>query len=280
MRSLDDDFGGLGKRGGRTAPAYDAEGLGLVLGEAAHPLMENGGYDDVVIAVPVHILVGKLLERTDSGNILDEIAALAVTDGDITNALLRSEERFDNGDRMGDAGGNKGSGERAVGFTVDGNACFLVKTGEPVNILPVTDGLFHRYVLGVGEIVGNAAALVAGEAARIADLGEKPCIGGTVANLHGGVKSVDDLTAAGNAVVDCREAVQHGAALLHGFTDAHLRFLVAVLSGIAVDGRGEKIGSALVLKIGEKLNMVVNQRHACTGLNKGDAPVLGVDELS
>ena len=51
MGGFDNDLGGLGQCGNGAAQGDDAEGLGLVCGETAHPLMQYGGDCDVVIAV-------------------------------------------------------------------------------------------------------------------------------------------------------------------------------------------------------------------------------------
>ena len=100
-----------------------------------------------------------------------------------------------------------------------------------------------------------------------------------MADLERSIECVYDLAAARNAVVDCRKAVEHRAAFLHGFADAVLRLLVAVLTGIAVDGGRQQIRFALILQIGQKLNMLVDKSNACAGLNERCAAVFCVDEL-
>jgi hypothetical protein len=71
--------------------------------------MENGGYNDVLIAIFLKILVGELIEHADSRNVLNEVAALTVADGDIANALLSGKKRLNDSNGMGDTCGNEGA---------------------------------------------------------------------------------------------------------------------------------------------------------------------------
>ena len=263
----------------RAAPADDAERLGFVHREAAHPLVEHRGDADVPVAALFEVLVGELLQHADRRHVLHEVAALAVADGDVFHALFGGEKRLDDRDRVRDARRNERAGQRTVRLTVDGNAGFLIDAGETVDVLPVGDRLFHRNVLRVRQVVGNAAALVAREAARIGDLGQKTRVRRAVAHLDRRVQRVDEPAAAVYAVIDGRETVQHGTAFLHRFANAGLRLLIPVLAGITVDRGGQKIRLALVLQIGQKLDLRVDQRHARARLDQRDALVFGVDQL-
>jgi len=100
-----------------------------------------------------------------------------------------------------------------------------------------------------------------------------------MAHLNGRIEAVDELTAARNAMVYGREAVEHGAALFKGFADAGFGFFVAVLAGIAVNRGGQKIRLALVLQIGQKLDLILDERYAGARLNQRYAAVLCVDQL-
>ena len=279
VRGLDDDLRCLRKRRRCAAPADDAERLRFVLRETAHPLMEDGGDDHVLVAVLLEVFVRELLEHADRRDVLHEVAALTVADGDVLHALLGGEQRLDDRDRVRDAGGHERAGQRTVRLAVDGNARFLIDAGETVHVLPVRDRLFHRNALCVREVIGDAAAFVAGEAARVCDLGEQTRVRRAVAHLDRRVQRVDQPSAARNAVIDRREAVQHGAALLHRLADAVFGFLIPVLTRIAVDRGGQKIRLALVLQIRQKLDLRVDERHARARLDQRDALVLGVDQL-
>ena len=279
MRRFHDDLGRFRERRGRAAPGDDAERLCFVLREPAHPLMEHGGHAHVPVSALFEVLVGELLQHADRRHVLHEIAALAVADGDVLHALLGGKQRFDDRDRVRDAGGHERAGQRTVRLAVDRNARFLIDAGQPVDVLPVFDRLFHRNVLRVGQVIGDAAALVAGEAARVGDLGQKPRVRRAVAHLDRRVQRVDESAAARDAVIDRRESVQHGAALLHGFTNAVLGFLVAVLTRVAVDRGGQKVRFALVLQVRQKLDLRVDQRDARARLDQRSAVVLGVDQL-
>ena len=56
--------------------------------------MEYGRYVYILIAVFFEIFVRELFERVEGCNILNEVAALPVADGDIFDTLFGSEERF------------------------------------------------------------------------------------------------------------------------------------------------------------------------------------------
>ena len=279
MGRLDDDLGGLAQGCSSGAPGNDAEGLGLVGGEAAHPLMEHGGHMHIAVAALFHIFVGKLLQRADGRHILRQVAALAIAHGDVLDALLCRQQRFDDGHGVGDAGRHQRAGQGAVGLPVDGDAGLLIHTGEPVHILPVPDGLLHGDIFGVGQVIGDAAALIGGKAAGVGDLGEQTGVGGAVADLHGDIQALDELAAGVDAVVHCGEAIEHGAAVFDGLLDAVLRLRIAVLTGVAVDGGGQQICFALVLQIGQQLDVLIQQRNAGAGLDQGDAVLLGVQQL-
>ena len=93
------------------------------------------------------------------------------------------------------------------------------------------------------------------------------------------MQGLDDLTAGANAVVDSGEAVQHAAAGLDGLLDAVFAFFVAVLAGVRVDGGGQQVSLALVLQIGQQLDVLLQQSDAGAGLDQGLAVLLGVDQL-
>ena len=82
-----------------------------------------------------------------------------------------------------------------------------------------------------------------------------------------------------DAVVHRREAVEHGPVQTHGLTDAVLRLLVAVLAGVAVDGGGQQVRLALVLKVLQELDVLADEGHAGAGLYQGPACLLGGKEL-
>ena len=180
---------------------------------------------------------------------------------------------------MGDAGGHQSAGQGAEGLTVDGDAVLFVDAGETVNVLPVADGLLDGDVLGVGQVVGDAAAFVAGEAAGVGDLGEETGVGGAVTDLHGDVQVLDDGAAALHTVVDGREAVQQAALSLHGLADAVLGLAMTVLTGVAVNGGGEEVGAAFVLQELQELNVLLDESHAGAGLDQGNALLLGIGKL-
>ena len=101
-----------------------------------------------------------------------------------------------------------------------------------------------------------------------------------MADLDRSLQRFDDPSAALNAVVDCREAVQHGAAFLLGNADAVFAVFIAVLSGIAVDGGGEQVCFACILQVLQQFDVLVDERNARSGLGEGAAFVLGLDQLS
>ena len=276
---LDDDLGGLGQGCDQAAGGDDTEGLGLVRGEAAHPLVQHRGDHHVVIAVLVQVLFRQLFQSLDGGHVLAQVAALAIANANVFDTLLRGQQRLDDGDGVGDAGGHQGAGQGAVGLPVDGNAHFLIKTGEAVHILPVPDGALHGDVLAVGQVVGNAAALIAGKAAGVGDFGKQPGIGGAVADLNRHIDAFNDLAAVENAVVDSREAIEHGPAQTDGLGNAVFGLLVPVLTGVGVNGGGQQIGLAFLFQKLQQLDMLFQYGNTGTGLNQGTVVPLGVDQL-
>ena len=99
-------------------------------------------------------------------------------------------------------------------------------------------------------------------------------------HLHRDIQAFNDLTAARNAVIDGREAVEHGPLRLDGFQNAVFRLFIAVLAGVAVNGGGQQVSLALVLQIGQKLDVLFNQSDAGAGLNQGLPLFLGCFELA
>ena len=85
----------------------NAESLGLIGGEAAHPLVQNGGDHHVIVAVLLQVLLRELLQRLNGGYVLNEVAALAVAHGDVLDALFGGQKGLDDGHGVGDAGGTR-----------------------------------------------------------------------------------------------------------------------------------------------------------------------------
>ena len=279
MRGLNDHLRRLGKGGNHAAHGNHAERLGLVRRETAHPLMQHGGHFYIVIAVFMQVFIGQLLQRLDGCDILHKVAALAIAYGDVLHALLGGEQRLNHSCGVGDARRHEGAGERTVGLAIDRNAHLLIQAGQPVHVLPVADGARHGNVLAIGQVVGDAAALIAGEAAGIGDLGKQPSIRRAMTHLYGHMHALDHLTAFLHAMVDSRETVEHGAVKAQRFVDAVFGFLVAVLAGIAVNGRRQQIRLALILQMPEQLDMAIHNRNACTGLHKGLLVLFGIEQL-
>ena len=279
MGRLYDNLGGMGDGGGSAAPADNAEGLGFVLREAAHPLVENGGDFAAGVAVLFKVFVGERFKGADGGDVLNKVAQLAVADSDALDALLGCKKRLDDGNGMAHERGNERAGQRSERFAVDADAHLFIKADQAVNIHPVHDASVQRNALGIGDVVGNSAALVAGETAGQSDFGKKSGIGGSVANLDRDFDGFSHSSAAGNAVVDGGEAVEHRHVLLGRLADAVFSFFIAVQAGVAVDGGGKKIRFAFVLKVLHELDVILNQRNAGSRLNEGAVFLLCFQKL-
>ena len=241
--------------------------------------MQNSCDLYVIVAVLVQVFVGQLFQCADSSYVLAEIAALTVADSDVLNTLLSRQQCLDDRGSVGDTGRNQCAGQRTVRLTVNGNTHFLVQTGQTVNVLPVADGALHGDILTVRQVVGDAAALIGGEATGEGDLGQQPCIGGAVTDLHGQVDALNDLTALGNTVVDSGEAIHHGSAQTDGLGNAVFCLFITVLTGVGVDGGRQQVCLAVLLQILHQLNVLLHNRHACTGLHEGSAVTLCVQQL-
>ena len=262
VRRLDDDLVGAGQAGDHGAPADDGEGLRLVLGKAAHPLVEDGGQLEVAEAGVAEVVLGQALQALDGGHVLDQVARLAVAQGDRPDALLQGQQALDDGHGVADARRHQRAGQRPEGLAVDGHAVLLVQPAEPIDVLPVGQRLPQGDVLGVGDVVGDAAALEAGEAAGQGDLGQQPGVGRAVADLDRPRQRLGHQAAVLHPVVDGRKTVEHRHARGQRLLDPLGRFLVAVLPRIGVDGRGQQVGPALGLQVLEQLDVLGQQGHA------------------
>ena len=122
--------------------------------------MEYRGDEDIIVAELLQVLFGLLLQCTDGCNVLHHVSALTIAHGDILHALLRCKKRFQNGYCIGDGGWYEGSCQGTEGFTVQLDALLFIPSCESVAVLPVSDGLLHRYALGIRNVIADAASFV------------------------------------------------------------------------------------------------------------------------
>ena len=208
--------------------------------------MEDGRDTYIIVAVLLEIAIGQLTERANSCDILDDITALTIADGDILDPLLSSEERLDDGHSVGDTGRNERTSQRAKWLAVDAHASLLIHTYEAVRVLPVHDSLLKGEVLRVRDIVRDTATLIRGKTSGDRDLGKKTRIRRTVAHLYRVLECRGDRTADLRTVVDDREAVEHRSSRLLTLDDTILSLVIAVETCVAIDRRGEQISTALL----------------------------------
>ena len=83
--------------------------LGSSAGESAHPLVQNGGDYHVAIAVFLQVFFGQLFQGLNGRHVLNEVAALPVTHGDVLNALLSRQKGLNDGHGVRDAGRHQGA---------------------------------------------------------------------------------------------------------------------------------------------------------------------------
>src|SRR3546814_6036153 len=100
MGRLDDDLGRLRLLCDQRSEADDGCGLCLILGETAHPLMEDGGELVMTVSGVAKIMMGELSQGAKSCDVLDDIAALALAQGDASHALLEGKEALGNGNHV------------------------------------------------------------------------------------------------------------------------------------------------------------------------------------
>ena len=231
------------------------------------------------MAALYHVFVRQLLKRAYGGNVLNEIAALAVAYRYVFDALLGSEKCLDNGNGVRNARGNERTRKRAVWLSVYGNTGLLIYSGKTVDVLPIAYRPFHRDVLCIRQIIRDSAAFVARESSCVRYLRQKARIGRAVTNLYRRIKALYELSASRNAVVNSREAVKHRATLFERFAYPVLCLFISVLTCIAVYCRGQQIRFALVLQIRQKLNLVAYERNAGARLYKRSALIFGVYQL-
>ena len=91
--TIDGDSGAYGPyRQRQRAAIYHVYAKQLVLREAAHPLVQYGGDGDIGIAIAGQILISQLFQAADSGDVLHQVAALAIAHGDVLDALLSARK--------------------------------------------------------------------------------------------------------------------------------------------------------------------------------------------
>ena len=98
--------------------------------------MQYRGNNDLIVPVFVQIFLGQLLKRADGRDVLHDVAALPVADGDVAHALFGGKQRFDDGSRVRNARRHQRAGQRSVRLPIDGDPHFLVQARQTVNILP------------------------------------------------------------------------------------------------------------------------------------------------
>ena len=193
----------------------------------------------LIVAIHLQILAALLPECADSGDILDQVTALTVAHRQVAHTLLCSEECLDDGDGIGDTGGDQSTGEGTEGLTIDIHSALSVETAEAVGILPVLDDLVDGVILGVGDVVGDTSTLVGGEATGDGDLRQKSCVRGPVTYLDRVLDRLGDGAADVYTIVDSGKSVQERAAGLLTLLDTDLSLLVSIETGVAVDGGGK-----------------------------------------
>ena len=169
MRSLNNNLGSLSQCCHRAAPGNYGKSLSFILWETSHPLMQYRGYRHIFVSVPLQVFLCQLLQHPESRYVLHQISALSIAYGHILHALLGSQHSLYNGNRIGHGGRYQSSRKGTIGLTVNGYARLLINSGQTVHILPVINSSLQRNILGIWNVVGNTAALIAGKASGIAD---------------------------------------------------------------------------------------------------------------
>ena len=168
------------------------------------------------------------------------------------------------------------AGERAEWFAVDAHATLFVQTDETVTILPVADRTIERHLLGVGDVVRDAASFVGGETGRQRDLAKQARIRRTVTHLYRLRQCFDDTATLRQAVVNGRKAVEQRGTSGHRACDTFGSFFVVVEAGVGVDGRGQQIAGRF--KKLQQFDVLVDQRHASTRLTQRLALAFGLGQ--
>ena len=214
------------------------------------------------------------------GHVLNQVATLAVSHGDVLHALCSGEECLEDGHRVRDTRRDQGARQRPEWLTVDRHASLFVEAHQAVGILPVCDGLFDRMALGVGDVVRDAATLVRGESAGDGDLRQQARVGRTVAHLHGALERRGHVATDRLAIVHDRESVQHRAVRLFTLFDTRLGLVVTVQTRVAVHRRRQQVGLALGLEELEQLLVLLRQGHTGTRLDQSPAFLGSLLQLS
>ena len=169
--------------------------------------MEDGTQLIIVETVIAEILVGELAKRSNGCDVLGQAADLAVADGDRLDALFQRQQAFDNRHRVGHKRRDQGSGQRAERFAVNADTVFFIQAHQAVAVLPVANRLFQGDALGIGNVVGDTAAFVAGKAAGHGDFRQQTRVRRTVAYLDRFFQRFSHPPAGRDAVVNHRQTV-------------------------------------------------------------------------
>ena len=105
---------------------------------------------------------------------------------------------------MGHKWWDQGAGQWAKRFTVDTNTVLFVQAHQAVAVLPVADGFFQSDTFSVRNVVGDAAAFVAGKATGHGDFCQQARIRRAVTNLDRFFQRFSHTTAGSNPVIDDR----------------------------------------------------------------------------
>ncbi len=168
---------------------------------------------------------------------MDEVADLAVPQGDASHALGSGEQPLDDADGDRHGGRDQRARQRAEGLAVYRHAAGGVGPAEAVDVLPVLDRLFEVVLAGVRQVVRYRAALEALEATGERDRRQQSWVGRAVTHLDGRVDGRDHVTTRLDAVVHGRKAVQRVLLAVTGGGQPLLGRLVGVVAGVGVDRR-------------------------------------------
>lgn len=182
------------------------------------------------------------------GDVLGEVAALRVGDTDAAHARGGCGDGLQHADGQADGRRDQDGGEGAEQLPVHDHAQAGEFAADVVDLGPGGQRVGEGHVLGVGQVVGDAAALEGGDAAGHGGGEEFARVGGAVPDFQRDGDQFVQFPSALPAVGDQRVAVEGAVVGAQGPGGV----LEAAQPGVRVDGEGEKVGAAFGFQLLEQ----------------------------
>jgi hypothetical protein len=213
--------------------------------EHPHELVQHGMHG---AGVRPEVPSGEGLDRAQRGQVLPRVPTLRVRDRHAAHPLGDRERGLDQGHGQANRRRHEDRREGAEQLPVHRDPGRGELAGLPVDLLPVAQRVGDRHVLGVGDVVGDPAALERGEPGGGARGEQRARVRRSVPHLDRCAHGLVQLAASGRAVGDQRVSVEAGRIRRERPVDAG----ELEQPGVRVDRDRENPGIRLVLQAREQ----------------------------